>query len=150
KCWLTALAILTGMGTPVAMAQTGYYPPQVNPNPTVSPYLNLIPNNPYVQYFGLGQNQMNNTRAVQQLQQQVSTQPNYLPVGVAAGGVQPNVIMTGHPVTFGNLSHYYPPPGYPFAGMGMGLGGGYGGQVPNVGLPLPQGYAQGGYYGNFR
>ena len=148
KRWLTTLAVLGGwavLGAGGASAQPGYQPPQVNPNPNVNPYLNLIPNNPYVQYFGLGQGQANNARALQQLQMQVmNQQTGYYPLGMGAAGVgQPVMITTGHPVSFQNMSHYYPMPGQPYAGMG---GAGLGGQMPNINTPLPQGYAQGGYY----
>jgi hypothetical protein len=151
KRWLITLALLggwAGWGAHTASAQPGYNPPQTNPNPTLSPYLNLIPNNPYIQYFGLAQGQVGNTRALQQLQMQALTnQAGYYPLGVSNPGVQPT-ITTGHAVTFQNLSHYYPPAGAPFAGMGATNGGvgGYGGigGIPSVNTQLPQGYAQ--YY----
>lgn len=141
---LAILGTWIGLGAHTASAQPGYTPPQVNPNPTLSPYLNLIPNNPYIQYFGLAQGQAGNTRALQQLQQQMMmNQTGYYPLGVGNPGMQQNTITTGHQVTFQNLSHYYPVPGAPFAGMGAGTGVGYGGGYPNVNTQLPQGYAQG-------
>jgi hypothetical protein len=143
RCLATVLILggWVGLGAHSALAQPGYTPPQVNPNPTLPPALGLVPNNPYFQYFGLAQPQYNNMRTLQQLQMQINQPAGYYPLGMGNPGLQPT-ITTGHQVSFQNLSHYYPAPGAPFAGMG---GGGLGGQQPNVNAPLNQGYAQTGY-----
>ena len=127
KYWLITLAMLAGwggLGSAAALAQFGYNPPQVNPNPTLSPYLNLVPNNPYINYFGIAQTQVSNTRGLQQLQQQmVTNQPGYYPFGMSNPGLQPNMMNTGHMVTFQNVSHYFPTTGSSLCGHGHELGG---------------------------
>ena len=145
KRWLAILVVLGGWSG-LASAQTGYTPPQTSPYPGgLPPALSLTPN-PYYQYYGLALPQYNQSRALQQLQTQVN-QSGYLPLGVGVPGMslQPQMI-TGHSVSFQNMSHYYPTGGQPFAGMGafsgVGMGGVGAGMGPNVNMPLPQGYAQ--------
>lgn len=142
KRWLTTLAVLAGwagLAAHSAMAQP-YMQPQTNPYPTqgLPNGLLLTPNNPYIQYYGLGQGMANNARAVNQLQQQVN-QTGLTPLGMGAGGLQPYMLTTGHQVSFQNTSHYFPTGGQAFAGMGTG-GGGY----PGAG-----GYGAGGYGGGY-
>jgi hypothetical protein len=153
KRWLATMVILggwAGLGAHAALAQPGYIPPSTGPGPSgLPPGLSLVPNNPYIQYFGLAQPQYNNARALQQLQAQIN-QTGYLPLGMTGSALQPNMIMTGHAVSFQNLSHYYPANGNSYPGSSGSAYGGYGGVggpggimgYPNVNTPLAQGYAQ--------
>ena len=151
KRWFTTMATLgtwawLGLQTASAQQLGGYNPPQVYPQPTFSPYLNMI-NNPAANYFGRVLPQIDTSRSLQQLQQDLRyTQGGYPPLGM---GIDPNaqnaVLTTGHAVTFQNLSYYFPQPGQQFAGMGAGLGTGVGvvgtGFGTNLGTNLGTGLA---------
>jgi hypothetical protein len=142
KKWYLALLVwsLWGfLGLQTASAQIGSYsPPQTNPQPAFSPYLNMMRNNPAVNYYGIVRPQMDTARALQQLQYgQQFSQPGMNPLGVADPNNQNNFIITGHPVTFMNLSHYFPLPGSRFAGLGGGSSGSSSGRtIYNTQSPL--------------
>lgn len=173
KRWLTTLAsvgILAALGPQAAWAQLGTYnPPQTTPGQTISPYLNMIRNNPAANYFGIVQPQFQTYGTLQQMQQQIAygQGTGINPLGTNTNQLNANnLIMTGHPVTFGYTAQYFPQSGSQLAGMGAGMGvGGFGagggglgglggvnfgnnlGGVgvgivgPTINSPLPQGYA---------
>jgi hypothetical protein len=130
-----------GFGGPIG----SYAPPQVNPYPVYSPYLNLNrPGSSVAQnYFGLVQPQMQAQRNFQQLQNQMNNQGmgtgdvGYVdPSGQFINYFAPSAagLQTGHNVTYFNYSHYYnfqglrafpggpSRAGFPYGGIG-GLGG---------------------------
>jgi hypothetical protein len=112
RCLASLFAVLIAAASAHAQPQIGSYnPPVVNPRPIVSPYLNLNRNgfgNTAVDYFGIVRPQIDNQRAIQQLQQQFQftqgqvgqlnqQQPadEMAPTGRALGG-------------YFNYSHYFP------------------------------------------
>lgn len=111
-----------------AQAQIGtYVRPQINPRPTVSPYLNMQRGgNAAINYYGVVRPQLETNRALFQLQQDV--QMGQVGVAVALDPNQNAAILntgqTGHPVSFFNYSHYY---------GNRGGGGGSGGTTPIAG-----------------
>lgn len=114
-----------------AQAQIGVYNrPQINPRPTVSPYLSIFRGNPAINYFGSVRPQIEMNRQLVQLQQQIQGQPNLvLPVDPLQQGLGTSGMTTGHPVTFQNYSHYYGNRGGAVAG---GIGGPTGFANPGV------------------
>jgi hypothetical protein len=139
------LAAVLCLGTGVqAQAPIGSYtPPQVNPYPTVSPYLNLNRNlNSATNYFGVVRPQFDNQQAIQQLQQQyqaIQGTQGMMPAGT--GPVAPEEIApTGHRMggSF-NYSHYYP-----LFYTGGGFGGSATGGAVSGGIPGYNGAAFGG------
>ena len=86
-----------------------YTPPQVNPNPAFSPYLNLNRgNNPAINYFGVVRPQFENQQAIQQLQQQFQGTQGMMP-GQGGPVATEDIGPTGHRMGgFFNYSHYYP------------------------------------------
>ena len=115
-----------------ALAQFGSYSrPQVNPNPTISPYLNMLNGgNPAANYYGIIRPQIQSRQSIQNLQQQFQTFENssYSMLGTSGYGLYGqgqgqgqgvNQITTGHPVMFGNYSFYFP-----MMGTGNGVGAG--------------------------
>ena len=111
-CFAGLFAILALATNAHAQPQIGSYsPPIVNPRPAISPYLNLNTRggiNTAVNYYGIVRPQMQNTQAIQQLQQQFQTTQGWtqgqtgqlnndemLPTGRALGG-------------YFNYSHYFP------------------------------------------
>ena len=74
-------------------------------NPPVSPYLNLLRrgSDPAINYFGLVRPEINASRALQGLQQQV----NSLGAQTAADAQANYQLATGHPIVFNNYSHYF-------------------------------------------
>jgi len=173
KRWLALLAIVgtwAACGVQTASAQLGsYQPPQVSPGPSFSPYLNMIRNNPAVNYFGIVQPQMSTTGTLQQMQQDIrfGQTGNMSQYGMTSQAMNNNQMTTGHPIMFGYTAQYFPM-GNQMAGMGMGMGmgtgmgmgggmgagvggfgtgigagmgmGGIGGAGPTINSPLPQGY----------
>lgn len=138
--WLATLAVWAvwgWMGLQPASAQLGQYtPPQTNPHPTVSPYLNMNRNNPAINYYGIVKPQINTAQTLQQLQNQIGAGTGSM-VGLQdannPNGNMNNFIITGHPVTFMSLQPYYPFPGQRFTGLG-GIGTSQGGLgVGNMG-----------------
>jgi hypothetical protein len=90
-----------------AEAQFTYQRPQTNAmgSPVVSPYVNMARGgNAAVNYYGLVRPQLDTTRSLQQLQQQVLV--NQTP----GGQVEQNnaTSMTGHAVQFFNYGNYFP------------------------------------------
>jgi hypothetical protein len=113
-------------------AQLGYYrPPQINPYPVVSPYLNLMNGgNPATTYFGIIRPQMEMNQNIQGLQQQVQgiqdNSFNQLGFGSSMMQQMPdNALTTGHPAVFQNFSYYYPSMNR--GGSGTGIMGNQGG-----------------------
>lgn len=95
-----------------ASAQLGVYNrPQVSPRPTINPYLNLVGRGqPAVNYYGIVRPQLETAHALQMMQQEVQQ----LQPGLAtpfSQSTQVEMLRTGHPVAFGNTSHYFPQPG---------------------------------------
>jgi hypothetical protein len=126
-----------------------YVPPQTNPNPTVSPFLNLTrPGGAAINYFGIVRPQMEAMQAFQQIQQNQAA----LAAGAAGyGGYDPlnpfgqqlwvdpaSRLQTGHAVSYFNTQQYFPTPGK------GGFGGGGGGAAPGgIANPLNRGFAGG-------
>lgn len=131
---LAAWALVCGAlaWTTPAQAQIGMYaPPQINPRPTISPYLNILRGNPAINYFGTVRPQIEMNRQLFHLQQEVQQlQPGVVmpldqsalgPNGIATG------LTTGHPASFQNYSHYY--------GNRLGTSGVAGGTGNPIGYP---------------
>jgi hypothetical protein len=105
-----------------ALAQFGSYSrPQVNPYPTMSPYMNLLNGtNPATTFYGIVRPQIQARQSLLSLQQQFQTFENstysmlgtsgYAMFGQGQGqGQGPNQpLTTGHPVVFGNYGIYFP------------------------------------------
>jgi len=110
SCLAAAFAVLVTSTGVFAQPQIGSYtPPQVNPHPTISPFLNLNRSgvSPGVNYFGIVRPQMENQQAIQQLQQF----QKQFPTTQGQTGQLPNEEMapTGHVAGgFFNYGHYYP------------------------------------------
>jgi hypothetical protein len=85
--------------------------------PPVSPYINILRGGapPAINYFNIVQPQLEFNAAIGQLQTQQNIQGQAIATGNLFGTT------TGHPVMFGNYSHYYTR-----QGMGGGLMGGSG------------------------
>jgi hypothetical protein len=82
------------------------YPRPGNPNapPVFSPYLNLLRGgNPAFNYYGLVRPEMEWRNSVRSLQQQINQLPGTLGVEEPGAG-----LVTGHPIQFMSLSHYFP------------------------------------------
>src|SRR5260370_12815663 len=111
---LAALGVLGFLATGQARAQFGYQRPQTSPNPrpAVSPYLNLLRSgDPAVNYNTLVRPQIEQPRAIQQLQIEVQQQDQAM-LGqrfAVPAGVNPSAVLpfTGHPTQFMNYSHYF-------------------------------------------
>ncbi len=112
----TALVLIAAGGSSPALAQTigGQNPA----GPAVSPYLNLArPGTlPGINYYGLVQPQMQFQSSISNLQQ---NQMGLVQSVTTGGSVGSGPVTTGHPVMFGNYSHYYRPPA---TAGGAGLG----------------------------
>lgn len=119
---LAALALLMSGLLHQAHAQTiqGY----IN-QPPVSPYLNILRGGAPagVNYYNLVQPQLQFYSAINQLQVQQQQQ------GVLSTNAA-GALITGHPIQFSNLSHYYPPTGF-------GIRGGAGGSGSSVTPAIP-------------
>ena len=128
-----ALAALLG-GSATAQAQIGAYNrPQINPRPTVSPYLSIFRGNPAINYYGTVRPQIEMNRQLNQLEQQLQAgQPNLVLPLDPQQQQGPLAITTGHPTSFQNTSHYFGSRG----GSGGGTAGGTGNPtgVPNLNL----------------
>jgi hypothetical protein len=101
--WLV-LVLLTALTPTPAWAQYGYTRPATSPfpQPTVSPYLNLLRGgNVAVNYYDLVRPQQQLTTAMQNLQHQVNA------TSYTAAETQNALLETGHPVLFMNYSHFY-------------------------------------------
>jgi hypothetical protein len=127
--------VLAALSASTAQAQIGQLVrPQVNPRPTISPYLSIFrgQNNAAINYFNFVRPQLEMGRQMQMLQSEVQSLQAAPPIAPVAGAVpvdQPfaNMPTTGHPVTFMNLSHFYPGrPGSPGGGGPAGFAGGVG------------------------
>ena len=106
-----------------AQAQIGFYNrPQVNPRPTISPYLSIFRGNPAINYFGSVRPQIEMNRQLYQLQQEAQVPPMVFPVEPLQLGPTGVGSTTGHPVTFQNYSHYYGNRGGS-SGVAGGIGG---------------------------
>jgi hypothetical protein len=93
--------------------------------PPINPYINILRGGApaAVNYFNIVQPQLQFNEAIGQLQTQQNLQGQAIATGSALGAT------TGHPVAFGNYSHYYSMRGMGMGGMGggsMGTIGGYG------------------------
>jgi hypothetical protein len=129
---LGALALVLGVCP--ARAQAQYR------TPSYSPYLNLLrPGNQAINYYGLVRPQFDTRNQLLGLQQQAAATAYEIqnPSGQ---------MVTGHPVQFLNLSHYY---GGGFGRGGIGGGGGFGAGVARPGGgavagAMPAGAAAGG------
>jgi hypothetical protein len=122
-----ALALLVGsVGSP-ARAQVRFGG-QIG-QPAVPPILNLnrLGAPPGLNYYNIVQPQIQSQSAIAQLQQQAQIQFGATAVGPGAN------LVTGHPVFYGNYSHFYATRG--LAGVGAAGGGGVGG----AGFQLPGG-----------
>ncbi|MHB1425963.1 MAG: hypothetical protein ACYC3I_22595 [Gemmataceae bacterium] len=103
-CSLVAIVIAAFSGNPIS-AQTIY---GQNPSGSaVSPYLNLMrPGSlPAINYYDLVRPQMQFQNAISSLQMNQAAMIQ----GVTASGVRADaLVMTGHPVIFGNYTRYFP------------------------------------------
>jgi len=104
---LVSAALLVVLVAQPAQAQTQYFRPQTGPitNPVTSPYLNLLQRNvnPAISYYGIVRPQFEFRRDVLQLQGQLNTVTGDVATDQATLGLP----VTGHPIQFLNLSHYY-------------------------------------------
>jgi hypothetical protein len=118
RLWMTALAalVLAGFvaaGPCHAQGSYTYQQPQTSPRyqPAVSPYLNInragAPQG--VNYSTLVRPQIDNTRAIQQLQLQFQQEQGQFAQPNAFMTADPNALLpyTGHPVQFMTYSHYF-------------------------------------------
>jgi hypothetical protein len=138
---LVAVATIIALASAApAHAQIGtYVRPQLNPRPTVSPYLNIYRGGSgAINYYGIVRPQLETQRQLFQLQQEVQqVQP---PFGIALDPQQNlatlSTGMTGHPVSFQNYSHYYG--GRGGSGAVAGVAGGAGNPIgrPNPGTTI--------------
>jgi hypothetical protein len=129
-----ALALLVGSVGAPARAQGPTFGGPGN-QPAVPPILNLnrLGAPPGVNYYNIVQPQVQFQSAISQLQQQTS-QLQYAATAVGPGAS----LATGHPVSYGNYSHYY-------AIRGLAGGGAYGGGGLGTGGPSQLG--AGGAFG---
>jgi hypothetical protein len=98
-----AAALVAGIVATPAWAQS-YTRPATSPfpQPTVSPYLNLLrAGNVAVNYYDLVRPQQQVATTLQTLQHQVNA------TSYTATATRDALLETGHPVLFLNLSHYY-------------------------------------------
>jgi hypothetical protein len=115
----TLAVLLTGLAAPARAQGIPFGGPTYNP--PVNPILNLnrLGSPPGINYFNLVQPQIQFGSSINQLQLQTGQlQSDITAVGTGA------VLATGHPVAFGNLSHYYAFRG--LAGVSGGAVGGFG------------------------
>jgi hypothetical protein len=119
-------------------AQLGSYrPPQINPYPVVSPYMNLMNGgNPATTYFGIIRPQLEMNQNIQGLQQQVQgiqeNSFNQLGFGGMMQQFPDGASSTGHPAVFQNFSYYYPMLNRNGAGNGIMGNQGPGANRPGV------------------
>jgi len=121
QTWRGSVAILgllvTGMGSQAPAQMPGPY------QPPISPYINILRGgaSPAINYFNIVQPQLQFNDAIGQLQTQQTSMGQAIATGSTLGTT------TGHPVMFGNLSHYYSVQrmgaGMSMGGSGMGMGG---------------------------
>ncbi|HEY7426751.1 MAG TPA: hypothetical protein VH682_21120 [Gemmataceae bacterium] len=115
--WRGSVAILGLLGASLgSQAQAQFAGPS---QPPISPYINILRGGApaAVNYFNIVQPQLQFNEAIGQLQGQQANLGQAITAGSTLGTT------TGHPVLFGNYSHYYSR-----AGIGGGTsGGGYGG-----------------------
>jgi len=112
---LAALGVVGFLATGQAHAQFSYQRPPTSPTPrpAVSPYLNLLRSgDPAVNYNTLVRPQIEQPRAIQQLQIEVQQQQDQAMVGqrfAVPAGINPTAVLpfTGHPTQFMNYSHYF-------------------------------------------
>jgi hypothetical protein len=142
--WRITLTLLLAVGsTSTARAQIGtFVRPQINPRPTVSPYLSIFRGQSgAVNYYNIVRPQIEMGRQMQMLQSEVHGLQGAPAVSPLPGTIpveqQPFASMstTGHPVSFMNPSHYFS--GRP-GGTGSGVAGGTGNPLgyPNPAVPL--------------
>jgi hypothetical protein len=111
KRWFVAMVLVLGVCVKPAQGQPqigSYTRPQVNPHPTVSPFLNLTRGgNAAVNYYGIIRPQQQTQRQIHHLQHEFQgiQATETLP---AQEGADP-ATRTGRPIGgFFNYSHYYP------------------------------------------
>jgi len=115
RCFAATLVSLFLGSAAHAQPQIGSYSaPVVNPHPVISPYLNLNRTGTAtsINYFGLVRPQMDNQRAIQQLQQQFKTTENQVgQLGqLSQQQTTDEIAPTGRGVGgFMNYSHFYTP-----------------------------------------
>ena len=120
-CWLpmTAQAQLGSIGS--------YSPPQTNPRPVYSPYLNLTrPGGVGANYYGLVRPQIDAQRNILLLQQAqmmgIPAEGMADPYGILGQFDPASSLTTGHSATYLNTGHYYRYPGQQSGGSGGGFG----------------------------
>ena len=122
-CWLpmTAQAQLGSIGS--------YSPPQTNPRPVYSPYLNLTRPGGSVgaNYYGLVRPQVDAQRNIMLLQQQaqmmgIAPEAFADPFGVLGHPDPASSLTTGHSAVYLNTGHYYRYPGQAGSGAGGSVG----------------------------
>jgi hypothetical protein len=133
---------LWGLASGQAFAQLGFYrPPQINPYPVVSPYVNMANGmNPATTYFGIVRPQMEMNQNMFGLQQQIQgiqenaafNQQGFNQLGFGNATAQQQLMTTGfttgHAASFQNFSYYYPT----LNRNGMGGMGGMGGTMNTI------------------
>ncbi len=131
-----ALTFTWALGNTQAFAQIGQYTrPQINPRPTVSPYLNLFRGqSAAANYFGVVRPQIEMGRQLQTLQSEVQTLQTAPLAGVVPVDQQAytGVPSTGHPTSYMNTSHFFPTPGTRGSGVAGGQGNPTGYANPGV------------------
>jgi hypothetical protein len=120
-CFLVALAASAFSGSSVLAQTLGGQNPS---GPAVSPYLNLMrAGAPLgVNYYDLVRPQIQFRSAISNLQR---SQAGLIQGLTTGGSAADSAVMTGHPVMFGNYSHYFPGQG---TSGGLGASGGLQGQ----------------------
>lgn len=139
-----ALALLLGSVVSPAHAQVPQFGGPIN-QPAVPPILNLnrFGAPPGLNYYNIVQPQVQSQDAISQLQQQTAQ------IQSQASAVGPGATLTtGHPVSYGNYSHFYALRGFPLRGLaGVGGASGASGLPGGLGSQLGGGGALGGSQG---
>ncbi len=109
---LIGMLAVVALAVPRSAVAQAYSGRSDNPNgPTVSPYLNLLQNNPLspvTNYQSLVKPLINQGNAIQRQGNSLSRLQQQMYSGAAGGGMG-----TGHRSFFMNYSHYYPMAGQP-------------------------------------
>ena len=124
----TAIGCLSPMTAQAQLGSIGSYsPPQTNPRPVYSPYLNLTrPGGVGANYYGLVRPQMDAQRNILLLQQAqmmgISPEAFADPFSVLGQLDPASTLTTGHSAVYMNTGHYYRYPGQQGGGAGASTG----------------------------
>jgi hypothetical protein len=135
-CPAALAVLLAGLGSPARAQGIPFGGPAYQP--PVNPIVNITRQGapPGLNYYNIVQPQLQFQASISQLQQQTTQ------LQAAATAVGPGATLTsGHPVFYGNLTHYYSTRG--LAGVGAGAGAGAGAAGFQVGTGAVGGTSQG-------